>query len=143
LLLPLAIHPRTAPWVGLWAEHLVKALLWPVLWALEFRVFGAIVGGLDFVDATGQFNLGVGALGALTSLALLVIMAGTPWTFHVCFTVARYGQVVVRQAGRLFDMAALVATGGAAVTARSATALALRERSAAQPAGAVGGDHGD
>ncbi len=147
LLLPLAIHPRTAGWVGLWAEHLVKALLWPVLWALEFRLFGALAGGLSFVDARGQFSPGVGALGALTSLALLVIMAGTPWTFHARFTLARYGQVVVRQGGRLADAAALAATGGAATTIRGAVALTVRERGAARAAapqaGASRGEGGD
>jgi hypothetical protein len=134
LLLPLAIHPRTAGWVGLWAEHLVKVLLWPVLWALQFRLFGAIAGGLTFVDAQGNVNLGVGALGALTSLAMLVIMAGTPWTLHTKFTVARYGGFVARQAGRAVDAAVLVATGGASWSVKGAAALALRQRSGSQAA---------
>ncbi len=134
LLLPLGIHPRTAGWVGLWAEHLLKALLWPILWAVEFRIFGAIAGGLTFFDAQGQFSLGIGALGALTALALLVIMAGTPWTFHARFTVTRYGQVVVQQAGRLVGAATLAATGGAATTLGGAAALNARARGAARMA---------
>jgi hypothetical protein len=143
ILLPLAIHPRTAGWVGLWAEHLVKALLWPALWALQFRLFGAIAGGLTFVDSRGNVNLGVGALGALTSLAMLVIMAGTPWTLHTRFTVARYGQFVVRQAGRAVDAAALVATGGASWSVKGAAALALRQRSASQAAKSRQAGNGD
>ena len=109
-------------------------LLWPALWALQFRLFGAIAGGLTFVDAGGNVNRGVGALGALTSLAMLVIMAGTPWTLHMRFTVARYGQVVVRRVGRAVDAAVLVATGGASWSVKGAAALALRQRSASQAA---------
>lgn len=143
LLLPLAIHPRTAGWVGLWAEHLVKALLWPVLWALQFRLFGAIAGGLTFVDAQGNLDLGTGALGALTSLAMLVIMAGTPWTLHTRFTVARYGGFVVRQAGRAVDAAVLVATGGASASVKGAAALALRQRATSRAASSREAQSGD
>jgi len=134
LLLPLGIHPRTAGWVGVWAEHLVKALLWPVLWALEFRVFGAIAGGLTLTDARGQFSLGTGALGALTALALLAIMAGTPWALHTQFTLRQGAQVVVRQAGRAADAAVATATGGASLTVKGAVAGALASRRAAPPA---------
>ncbi len=134
LLLPLGIHPRTAGWVGVWAEHLVKALLWPVLWALEFRVFGAIAGGLTLTDARGQFSLGTGALGALTALALLAIMAGTPWALHTQFTLRQGAQVVVRQAGRAADAAVAAATGGASLTVKGAVAGALASRRAAPPA---------
>jgi hypothetical protein len=134
LLLPLGIHPRTAGWVGVWAEHLVKALLWPALWALEFRVFGAIAGGLTLTDARGQFALGTGALGALTALALLAIMAGTPWGLHTQFTLRQGAQVVVRQAGRAADAAVAAATGGASVTVKGAVAGALAGRRAAPPA---------
>jgi len=134
LLLPLGIHPRTAGWVGVWAEHLVKALLWPVLWALEFRVFGAIAGGLTLTDARGQFSLGTGALGALTALALLAIMAGTPWALHTQFTLRQGAQVVVRQAGRAADAAVAAATGGASLTVKGAVAGALAGRRAAPPA---------
>jgi hypothetical protein len=134
LLLPLGIHPRTAGWVGVWAEHLVKALLWPVLWALEFRVFGAITGGLTLTDARGEFSPATGALGALTALALLAIMAGTPWALHTQFTLKRGAQVVVRQAGRAADAAAVAATGGASLTVKGAVAGALAGRRAAPPA---------
>ncbi len=134
LLLPLGIHPRTAGWVGVWAEQLVKALLWPVLWALEFRVFGAITGGLTLTDARGEFSPATGALGALTALALLAIMAGTPWGLHTQFTLRRGAQVVVRQAGRAADAAVAAATGGASLTVKGAVAGALAGRRAAPPA---------
>jgi hypothetical protein len=134
LLLPLGIHPRTAGWVGVWAEHLVKALLWPALWALEFRVFGAITGGLTLTDARGQFSPGTGALGALTALALLAIMAGTPWGLHTQFTLRRGAQVVVRQAGRAADAAVATASGGASLTVKGAVTGALAARRAAPPA---------
>ncbi len=134
LLLPLGIHPRTAGWVGVWLEHLVKALLWPALWALEFRVFGAITGGLTLTDARGAFSPATGALGALTALALLAIMAGTPWGLHTQFTLRRGAQVVVRQAGRAADAAVAAATGGASLTVKGAVAGALASRRAAPPA---------
>ena len=134
LLLPLGIHPRTAGWVGMWAEHLVKALRWPVIWALEFRVFGAITGGLTLVDARGEFSPATGALGALTALALLGIMAGTPWALHTQFTLKRGAQIVVRQAGRAADAAVAAATGGASLTVKGAVAGALAGRRPTPPA---------
>jgi len=134
LLLPLGIHPRTAGWVGVWLEHLVKALGWPLLWAIEFRVFGALAGGLSFFDAQGQFSLGTGALGALLALASLLIMAGTPWALHTQFTLRRGAQVLVQQVGRAADVAVLAATGGASMTARGAIAGALAARRPARSA---------
>jgi hypothetical protein len=134
LLLPLGIHPRTAGWVGVWLEHLVKALGWPLLWAIEFRVFGALAGGLSFFDAQGQFSLGTGALGALLALASLLIMAGTPWALHTQFTLRRGAQVLVQQVGRAADVAVLAATGGASMTARGAIAGALTARRPARSA---------
>jgi len=141
LLLPLGIHPRTAGWVGVWAEHLVKALLWPVLWALEFRLFGALAGGLTLVDAGGAVDgssLAQGSLGALTALALLALMAGTPWAFHTQFTLKAGAQALGRQVGRAADAAAVVATGGAAVSVRGAVAHTIRAQAAAR-AGSDGG----
>ena len=150
LLLPLGIHPRTAGWVGVWAEHLVKALLWPVLWALEFRLFGALAGGLTLVDAGGAISgtsLAQGSLGALTALAMLVLMAGTPWALHTQFTLKAGAQAVGRQLGRAADAAAVVATGGAAVSVRGAVAHTIRAQGAAQAradmrAGGEGGGAG-
>jgi len=142
LLLPLGIHPRTAGWVGVWAEHLVKALLWPVLWALEFRLFGALAGGLTLVDAGGAVDgssLAQGSLGALTALALLALMAGTPWAFHTQFTLKAGAQAVGRQLGRAADAAAVVATGGAAVSVRGAVAHTIRAQGAARAGGEGGG----
>jgi len=147
LLLPLGIHPRTAGWVGVWAEHLVKALLWPVLWALEFRLFGALAGGLTLVDAGGAVDgssLAQGSLGALTALALLALMAGTPWAFHTQFTLKAGAQALGRQVGRAADAAAVVATGGAAVSVRGAVAHTIRAQGAAraQAAARAGSDGG-
>jgi len=136
LLLPLGIHPRTAPWVGLWAEHLIKVLLWPVVWALEFRLFGAVAGGIAFVDQTGAVSarsLGTGALGALTALAMLVLMAYTPWTLHTQFTVRQGAQVLVRGAARVADAAAVVATGGTSLTLKGAVAATLAARRSGRP----------
>jgi hypothetical protein len=128
LLLPLAIHPRTAGWVGAWAEHLVKALCWPILWALEFRLFGALNGGLTLLGPGGELSLGTATANALTALAMLVLMAYTPWGLHTQFTVRQGAQVVVRQAGRAADAAAVAVTGGASLTARGAVASALAAR---------------
>ncbi len=136
LLLPLGIHPRTAPWVGLWAEHLIKVLLWPVVWALEFRLFGAVAGGIAFVDQTGAVSarsFGTGALGALTALAMLVLMAYTPWTLHTQFTVRQGAQVLVRGAARVADAAAVVATGGTSLTVKGAVASTLAARRSGRP----------
>ncbi len=152
LLLPLGIHPRTAPWVGVWAEHLVKVLLWPVLWALEFRLFGALAGGLTLVNPDGTVSgasLQGGALGALSALAMLVLMAGTPWVLHTRFTpratVAGAAQVARRQLGRAADAAAIVVSGGAAVTVKGAVAHAVRTRAAGRARGAARsvGDRGE
>ena len=132
--MPLGIHPRTAGWVGVWLEHLVKALGWPLLWAIEFRVFGALAGGLSFFDAQEQFTLGTGALGALLALASLLIMAGTPWALHTQFTLRQGAQVLVRQVGRAADVSVLAATGGASMTARGAIGGALAARRPARPA---------
>lgn len=137
ILLPLGIHPRTAGWVGMWLEQLVKALCWPLLWAVEFRVFGAIAGGLSFFDAQGQFSLGTGALGALMALASLLIMTGTPWALHTQFTLRQGAQVLVRQVGRAADVAVIAATGGASTTVRGAVTGALATR---RPARTTGGE---
>ncbi len=142
LLLPLGIHPRTAGWVGAWAEHLVKALLWPALWALEFRLFGALAGGLTLLDAGGGVSgasLAQGSLGALTALAMLALMAGTPWAFHTQFTLKAGAQALGRQVGRAADAAAVVATGGAAVSVRGAVAHTIRAQAAARAGGDGGG----
>ena len=146
LLLPLAIHPRTAGWVGVWAEHLVKILCWPVVWALEFRVFGALAGGLTFVGPGGTVagqSLASGAFGALTALATLVLMAYTPWLLHTRFTLRQGAQVVMQQAGRVAGAAAVVATGGAAVSVRGAVAHTIRQRGADRARGgaSAAGDH--
>ncbi len=147
LLLPLGLHPRTAPWVGVWAEHLVKALLWPVLWALEFRLFGALAGGVAFFNPDGSVNgasLQGGALGALTALAMLVLMAGTPWVLHTRFTpratVGGAAQSAGRQLGRAADAAVAISTGGASLTVKAAVAkeVGKMRRTGGRAKGAAG-----
>ena len=150
LLLPLAIHPRTAPWVGTWAEHLVKALLWPALWALELRLFGALAGGVTYLAPGGGADvpsLAGGALGALTALALLVLMAGTPWVLHTQFTprvtLAGVAQAAGREVGRAADAAVAVSTGGASLTVKAAAAKEVGKlRRAAGRAQGAAGDEG-
>ncbi|HEU5424307.1 MAG TPA: hypothetical protein VFU72_12250 [Nitrolancea sp.] len=131
LLLPLALHHRTAPWVGLWLEHLVKALLWPALWALELRLFGALANGLSLVDPTGHVALQAlegSALGALTALAMLGLMVVTPWGFHTRFTVRQGAAVLSRTAMRAADSVVLVTSGGTTMSARVALANSLAAR---------------
>ncbi len=119
LLLPLAIYPRAAPWVGLWAQHAVKLLLWPLVWALELRVFGALAGGITLLAPDGSISplsLASGELALLTSLATLGIMAVTPYALHFRLTLAGVAQSAGRSVVRVADAATLVATGGASAT---------------------------
>ena len=131
LVLPLALHPRGAAWVGMWLEHLVKALLWPALWALELRLFGALANGLSLVDPTGHVALQAlegSALGALTALAMLGLMVVTPWGFHTRFTVRQGAAILSRTALRAADSVVLVASGGTTMSARVALVNSLAAR---------------
>jgi len=94
VLLPLAIHPRGAAWVGTWAEHFVKILIWPALFAFEFRVFGALGAGISFTGAQGNVDLVQGGLGVVVALASLLVILVTPWGCHTQFTAARAIQIV-------------------------------------------------
>ncbi len=94
VLLPLAIHPRGAGWVGTWAEHFVKILIWPALFAFEFRVFGALGAGISFTGAQGGVDLVQGGLGVVVALASLLVILVTPWGCHTQFTAARAIQIV-------------------------------------------------
>ncbi len=94
VLLPLAIHPQGAGWVGTWAEHFVKLLIWPALFAFEFRVFGALGAGIGFTGAQGNIDLVQGGLGVIVALASLLVILVTPWGCHTQFTAARAIQIV-------------------------------------------------
>jgi len=94
VLLPLAIHPKGAGWVGTWAEHFVKILIWPALFAFEFRVFGALGAGISFTGAQGNIDLVQGGLGVIVALASLLVILVTPWGCHTQFTAARALQIV-------------------------------------------------
>jgi len=94
VLLPLAIHPKGAAWVGTWAEHFVKILVWPALFAFEFRVFGALGAGISFTGAQGNIDLVQGGLGVIVALASLLVILVTPWGCHTQFTAARAIQIV-------------------------------------------------
>jgi len=94
VLLPLAIHPKGAGWVGTWAEHFVKILIWPALFAFEFRVFGALGAGISFTGAQGNIDLVQGGLGVIVALASLLVILVTPWGCHTQFTAARAIQIV-------------------------------------------------
>ncbi|HET8631618.1 MAG TPA: hypothetical protein VFL91_29705 [Thermomicrobiales bacterium] len=111
LLLPLAIYPPTAGFVAKWGEHLAKAMIWPVVWAIELRLFGALVGNVVPIDprALAADSALQSILNMITALSLLGLMAATPWGIHTQFTVKQGVDVVVRAGQRVGRLAAGVA----------------------------------
>ncbi|HET8629478.1 MAG TPA: hypothetical protein VFL91_18840, partial [Thermomicrobiales bacterium] len=132
VLLPLALHPRAAGFVEVWAEHFVKALLWPALWAIELRLFGALIGGLGLVSgASATATLRGNVVAGLATLATVWLLLVTPWGIHTKLTLRQTVGVVVRTVGA---GALLAATGGSAATITAAAAHGLRSRRAAPTA---------
>ncbi len=77
VLLPLGLVPEAAGYTALWAKHSAKLLLWPVLWATEFRLFDALREGLYLPDGVGH-----AALAPFAALGMLLVMWKTPLMLH-------------------------------------------------------------
>jgi len=77
VLLPLGLVPEAAGYTALWAKHSAKLLLWPVLWATEFRLFDALREGLYLPDSVGH-----AALAPFAALGMLLVMWKTPLMLH-------------------------------------------------------------
>ena len=130
LLLPLAIHPRAAGFVEAWAEHLVKALLWPALWAIELRIFGALTGGLGLLTGVDAAMVRGNIFTALAAMAMLCLLVATPWGVHTKITLRQTVGVVLRHVG---EGVALAATGGMATTVKGAAMYTMRQRRSPAP----------
>jgi len=77
VLLPLGLVPEATGYTALWAKHSAKLLLWPVLWATEFRLFDALREGLYLPDSVGH-----AALAPFAALGMLLVMWKTPLMLH-------------------------------------------------------------
>jgi len=78
LMLPLGLVPETAGYCVAWGKHTAKLLFWPVLWAVEFRLFDALKEGLYLrPDSAGQETLA-----AFAALGMLLVMVKTPILLH-------------------------------------------------------------
>lgn len=123
VLLPLGLVPEAAGYTALWAKHTAKLLVWPVLWAVEFRLFDALKEGLYLPDRVGH-----AALAPFAALGMLLVMWKTPLMLH-----SGSFEQGARSAVRVVRVAA-----GAAVTAFSGGAAApIAGTGAAAGAGAI------
>ncbi|MCA1666713.1 MAG: hypothetical protein LC793_04795, partial [Thermomicrobia bacterium] len=69
LVLPLGLVPETAGYCSMWAKHGTKLLFWPVVWAIEFRLFDALREGLYLPDSVGH-----AILAPFAALGMLLVM---------------------------------------------------------------------
>ncbi len=72
LVIPLWLHPGSASYFDFWWKSVLRVLAWSVVWAVEFKLFGAVLA----LASTG--NIPAGALAPLVGLALLFVMFKTP-----------------------------------------------------------------
>jgi len=78
LMLPLGLVPETSGYCVAWGKHTAKLLFWPVLWAVEFRLFDALKEGLYLRPASA----GQETLAAFAALGMLLVMVKTPILLH-------------------------------------------------------------
>jgi len=132
VLLPLGLVPEAAGYTALWAKHSAKLLLWPVLWATEFRLFDALREGLYLPDAVGH-----AALAPFAALGMLLVMWKTPLMLH-----SGSFEQGARSAVRVVRVAAGAATaafsGGAAAPVAGAGAARGAATGSVNGAGAIG-----
>jgi hypothetical protein len=142
-----ALHPVTARVAALWAQALVRVACWPLAWALELRLLGALLQGINPLS-------GGAVADAMTLVGLLMVMATTPFALskvsageHVRGAVTKVVGVTTLAAG-----AAVGGVGGAAAAAGHAgagwtgvvrgisAAGAVRQRAQARQAAGASGD---
>jgi hypothetical protein len=133
LVLPLGLVPETAGYCALWAKHGAKLLLWPVVWAIEFRLFDALREGLYLPDSVGH-----AILAPFAALGMLLVMVKTPVFLHSgsfeqhARTAGRVARTVVVTMATGGAGSASGAGSGAAATGAQATA-ATAPRSVMNP----------
>lgn len=111
LVLPLGLVPETAGYCDLWAKHGAKLLVWPVVWAIEFRLFDALREGLYLPGSVEQ-----AILAPFAALGMLLVMVKTPILLH-----SGSFEQHARAAGRAARMVVVtMATGGAGGAAAGA-----------------------
>jgi hypothetical protein len=129
LMLPLGLVPETAGYCALWAKHGAKLLFWPVVWAIEFRLFDALKEGLYLrPDSVGQT-----ILAPFAALGMLLVMVKTPILLHSgafeqhARTAGRVARtVVVTMSTGGVGGAARAGSGGASVGTPATAASAAR-----------------
>ncbi len=131
LVLPLGLVPETAGYCSLWAKHGAKLLFWPVVWAIEFRLFDALREGLYLPDSVGHT-----ILAPFAALGMLLVMVKTPILLH-----SGSFEQHARTGGRAMKTAVVTVftggVGGAASAAKTGTAT-----SSAQTTGSVASGRG-
>ncbi len=139
LVIPLWLHPGSANYFDFWWKSVLRVLAWSVVWAVEFKLFGAVVA----LASTG--NVPAKALAPLVALALLFVMFKTPkaipgptpmhgWEMmsrQVNATVIQSVRTKAVQAGSVVVSGGTSAVAGAAGRVGSAVSTAVSARSTA------------
>jgi len=131
LILPLGLVPETAGYCALWAKHGAKLLFWPVVWAIEFRLFDALREGLYLPDSVGHT-----ILAPFAALGMLLVMVKTPVLLH-SGSFEQHARTAGRVARTVVVTMATGGAGGAAASAGSGTATAGTQATAASAARSV------
>jgi len=131
LVLPLGLVPETAGYCALWAKHGAKLLFWPVVWAIEFRLFDALREGLYLPDSVGHT-----ILAPFAALGMLLVMVKTPILLH-SGSFEQHARTAGRAARTVVVTMATGGAGGAAASAGSGTATAGTQATAASAARSV------
>ena len=130
LMLPLGLVPETAGYCAAWGKHTAKLLFWPVLWAVEFRLFDALKEGLYLPpDSAGQT-----ILAAFAALGMLLVMVKTPILVH-SGTFEEHARTAGRAVKTVVVTVASGGAGGAAAGAGSGSASAASAQSTQAAAG--------
>ncbi len=125
LVLPLGLVPETAGYCALWAKHGAKLLFWPVVWAIEFRLFDALKEGLYLPpDSAGHF-----ILAPFAALGMLLVMVKTPILLH-SGSFEQHARTAGRMARTVVVTMATGGAGGAAAGAGSGTAAGAQATAA-------------
>ncbi len=119
LVIPLWLHPGSANYFDFWWRSLIRVLAWSVVWAVEFKLFRAVLA------MAATTNVAAAAVAPLAALALLFVMYKTPkaipgptpmqgWEM-----VSRHvtGPVIHRATNHVMNAGKTVVSGGASAAA--------------------------